>query len=244
MLRKGLLLSIVAALVLAGCSATTTAPVSYPGAPAPNTLSVAGAGKVSLPPDVAYVTVGVHTQNTDVSAAVSSNAAVVDRVMAALAEAGVARDDMQTSNFSVYSTDQYDEFGQRTGALSYSVDNNVNVTVRDLSNMGTLLDVAVSAGANSIWGIQFDLEDKSAAQAEARDLAVENARTIASDLAEATGVSLGDLVSVSFTPQDYYYPAYYGGLGGGGGAAEGASTSIVPGLITINVQVYLTYAID
>jgi hypothetical protein len=227
-------------LVLAGCG-TAGAQVSYPNAPAPNTLSVTGIGKISLAPDVAYVTVGVHTQSSEVSTAVAANSTAVDRVMSALAEAGIAREDMQTSNFSVYTMDEYDEFGQRTGALSYTVDNNVNVTVRDLTNMGALLDTAVNAGANSIWGIQFDLEDKSSAQTEARTLAVEEAKAVAADLAQVTGVSLGDLVSVSFTPQDYYYPVY--GLGGGGGA-DAATTSIVPGLITVNVQVYLTYAID
>lgn len=239
MKQKVVLVSLVAALILAGCA--SGAPISYTAAPAPNTLSVAGTGKVSLPPDVAYVTVGVHTQDPDVSSAVASNASAVEQVMAALAEAGVAPEDMQTSNFSVYSLDQYDEFGQRSGQ-SYSVDNNVNVTVRDLANMGTLLDTAVSAGANSIWGIQFDVEDKSVAQGDARDQAVEDAKAAAMDLAEAAGVSLGELVSVSFTPQEYYYPVY--GLGGGGGADTGAATSIVPGLITVNVQVYLTYEIN
>jgi uncharacterized protein YggE len=235
-MRKTMFLVMLVALLLTACGSTAA---GY-GA-AQNVLSVTGVGQVSKAPDIAYVTVGVHTLNADVANAVSSNASLVDRVMSALANAGVARDDMQTSNFSVYSQDQYDDLGQRVGT-AYSVDNNINVTVRDLNNMGDLLDTAVNAGANSIWGIQFDLADRSTAEKEARDMALEDAETQAQDLAGVAELSLGDIVSLSYTPSGggYYYPY---GVGGGGGAAEAASTSIVPGLINISVSVYLSYEI-
>ena len=113
-----------------------------------------------------------------------------------------------------------------------------------MAGLGGLLDSAISAGANSIWGVTFDLEDKDAALAEARDLAVQDATAEAQALAGATGVSLGEIISVSYTDSGYYYPPYYGMGGGGGGAEAGAATSIVPGQITVSAEVFITYAIQ
>jgi len=165
-------------------------------------------------------------------------------VMAALADMGIAPADMQTSNFSLYTGDRYDPATGQSIGKNYIVDNTVNVTVRDLANMGDLLDGAISAGANSIWGVSFDLEDKEAALAEARDMALQDAITEAQALSAAADLTLGDILSLSYTDTGYYYPPAYGyGMGGGGGGEEAASTSIVPGLITVNAEVYVTYAI-
>lgn len=238
MLKKSFVLLFAATLLLSAC-----APSSGAYGAAGNTLSVTGAGSVSVAPDVAYVSIGVHTEASDVGVAVANNANRVESVMEALRESGVADADLQTNNFSVYSYQDYDFEGNSIGT-TFSVDNTVTVTVRDLERMGELLDSAISAGANSIWGIQFAREDQDAAQAEARELAVQDATAQAEELAGLTGVTLGDLVSVSYSvssPYDYYYPY---GLGGGGGAAESADTSIVPGMITVTVNVYLAYELQ
>jgi uncharacterized protein YggE len=243
MLKKSLLFFILAAssLVLAACNGTTTVVAN------PNTtygLSVNGRGQVVLPPDVAYVTIGVHTEATDVSTAVSDNANLVAAVMDALAGSGVAPEDMQTSNFSVYTMDNYDPMTGVISGKKYSVDNTVNITARNLDALGELLDRAITAGANSIWGVTFDLADKTAALAQARDMAVEDAKTEAEALASATGVSLGNIINVSYTDTGYYNYVPYYGMGGGGGGDAGASTSIVPGQITVSAEVFLTYAIQ
>lgn len=245
MFKKSLVIFVLAAtaLILAGCSGTTTVVPGY-GSGTTAGLSVNGRGQVVLPPDVAYLTIGVHTEATDVSQAVQDNADQVASVMAALAQAGVAPEDMQTSNFSVYTMDNYDPMTGLVTGKKYSVDNTVNVTARDLTGLGGLLDSAISAGANSIWGVTFDLEDKDASLAEARDLAVQDATAEAQALAGATGVSLGEIISVSYTDSGYYYPPYYGMGGGGGGAEAGAATSIVPGRITVSAEVFITYAIQ
>jgi uncharacterized protein YggE len=240
MLKKSLLLVVLAAFFLAGCGGAVVSG-GYNGTAAG--VSVNGRGQVSLAPDIAYVTIGVHTEAGDVSQAVSQNADQVASVMAALAEMGVARADMQTSNFSLYTGDQYDPNTGQSVGKNYIVDNTVNVTVRDLAGMGNLLDEAISAGANSIWGVTFDLEDKDAALAEARDMALEDAIAEAQALAGAAGVTLGNIVSLSYTDTGYYYPPYYGMGGGGGDGSGAATTSIVPGLITVSAEVYVTYSI-
>lgn len=239
MFKKSLLFVVLAALLLAGCG-TGAAIASYSSGTAG--VSVSGHGEVRLQPDVAYITIGVHSEGADIAQVVSANADQVAQVMQALTDMGVAQEDIQTSNFSVYTNQKYDPVSGLPAGSTYSVDNQVNVTARDLTQLGQLLDSAVSAGANNIWGVSFDLADKTAAQAQARDMAVQDAKDQASALATAAGVSLGAITTVSYTPTGYYSGPYYGqGMGGGGGAA--ANTSIVPGLITVSADVSITYSL-
>ncbi len=240
MFKKSILFVALAALLLAACGGAVTAGTSYSGTT--TGLTISGHGEVRLQPNVAYITIGVHTDGSDVAQAVSANADKVASVMQALTTAGVAQEDIQTSNFSVYTSQNYNPATGLNDLANYSVDNQVNVTARDLTQLGQLLDKAVSAGANNIWGVTFDLADKTAAQAQARDMAVNDAKDQASALATTAGISLGAITSMSYTPTGYNSGPYYGqGMGGGGGAA--ASTSIVPGLITVTADVSITYAI-
>jgi hypothetical protein len=237
MFRKGLIVVALATVVLAAC-----APVAGSAGSVRNTLTVTGQSQVALTPDIAYVSIGVRTEGPDVGSAVSRNANVVDDVMAVMEGSGISPEDMRTSNFSVYSSDQYSNTGERIG-LNYFVDNTVYVTVRDLASLGDLLDDAVDSGANSIWGVQFDVSDRSAATAEARDLAVADANAQAEALAGIAGLSLGDLVSISFSQGGAgLYPSY-GGIGGGGGDGGyvQSATTIVPGQISVNALVYMVY---
>lgn len=244
MFKKSILFVALASLLLAACGTATPVTVTG-GSSVPTTgVTVTGHGEVHMAPDIAYVTIGVHTTGNNVSDVVAANADQVASVMASLTELGVAQEDMQTSNFNVYASDSYDPAtGLPSGTMTYTVDNQVNVTARDLANLGALLDRAISSGANSIWGVSFDVSDKDASQGQARDEAVQDAIAEAQALATAAGVSLGDVISISYAPTGYYYGPYYG-MGGGGGAAESATTSIVPGQITVSADVTITYAIN
>jgi uncharacterized protein YggE len=118
-------------------------------------------------------------------------------VIAVIKAAGVEDKDVQTTNFSVYPQQQYDNSGTITGIV-YMVDNTVYVTVRDLSKLGELLDATVQAGANNIGSISFDVADKTDALSQARLAAVQDARKQADELTAATGVSLGDVQTISY----------------------------------------------
>jgi uncharacterized protein YggE len=104
------------------------------------------------------------------------------------------------------------------------VDNTVYVTVREIEKLGDLLDDTLSAGANSVNSIQFDVEDKSAAM-KRRDAAVTDAETQAKELATAAGLTLGSLQRIDFysTAPTAIFPGY--GKGGGGGAEAAAVPS-------------------
>jgi len=149
--------------------------------------------------------------------------------------------DLRTTNFSIWPSQQYSPEGTVTGTV-YMVDNTVYVTVRNLDGLGDLLDDTIAAGANSINSIQFDVADKSAAVKEARAKAVEDAKKQAQELADAAGVNLGDIQSISFYDNSPY-PVFEGKGGGGGGAAAQSAVAIQPGQLTISVTVNLTYDI-
>jgi len=172
---------------------------------------------------------------------VEANKVQTNAVLDALKAAGVDEKDLRTTNFSIWPSQQYSPDGVVTGTI-YMVDNTVYVTVRDLDGLGDLLDSTIAAGANSINSIQFDVADKSAAVKEARAKAVEDAKTQAQELADAAGITLGDIQNISFYDNSPY-PVFEGKGGGGGAMAADTSVSIQPGQLTISVSVSITYAI-
>ena len=109
---------------------------------------------------------------------------------------GVAKNDIQTSAFNVSPQQQMDSQGQ-PGKMIYVVDNTVYVTVRNLTDIGKLLDAAVNSGANKVNGLTFDVQDKSKPTTQARQLAVSDAKEQAQELAAAAGVKLGKLTSLN-----------------------------------------------
>ena len=221
------------ALVLGAC-----APAA--GNPAVRNISVSGSGQAFLVPDIAYIYVGVNTEKPTASEAVTENNSQTQKMIQALTDFGIDAKDIRTTNFSIWPTDKYDPLsGTPTGEKVYSVDNTVYVTVRDLDKLGDLLDTVVSAGANTVNSIQFDVENKDEALKQARADAVKNAAKQAQELADAAGVSLGEIQSIGFF-DNAPYPVF-DGKGGGGGVAAEAAVPIQPGQLSFTVTVNVTY---
>lgn len=226
----------VLALVVSAC-----APAAG-GQAAQRSLSVAGAGTAYLVPDIAYIYLGVHTELPSASEAVTANNAQTQQMIEALTGFGIDAKDIRTTNFSIYPFDKYDTLtGTPTGEKYYSVDNTVYLTVRDLDKLGDLLDTVVSAGANTVNSIQFDVADKDAALKTAREDAMKNAAKQAQELAEAAGLQLGEIQTISFIDSQPY--PVFEGRGGGGGDGAAASVPIQPGQLTFVVTVNVTYEI-
>ncbi len=230
---------LVFALALSACGPTT---INQEAQPVLRTLNVNGAGQVSLTPDVAYIYIGVHDEGATASEAVDANKAHTSAVIAAIKDAGVSDKDINTSNFSIWPSQQYAPDGTINGTI-YMVDNTVYVIVRDITTLGDLLDAAITAGANTINSIQFDIADKKDAVKEARAKAVTDAQAQAQELADAAGVTLGDIQNISYYDNSAY-PTYEGKGGGGGGVAYAdAAVPIQPGQLNISVSVSIVYEI-
>lgn len=202
------------------------------------TLSATGTGKIYITPDIAYIDIGIHTENVDISVALSDNNNQAQNIVNTLADLGVDLIDIQTTNFYVYPMSNYGTDGMVTSKY-YSVDNSVNVTVRDLSKLGDLLDAVVGSGANTINGINFDVQDKAAATAQARDLAIQKAKDEAQAIAQSAGVTLGEIQNISIANSgSSAATAYDMGLGG-----SSSSVPISTGQLLISVDAYISYTL-
>lgn len=221
---------------------TQAAPSAQVPSDYPRTLSISGHGEVTLTPDIAYIYVGVHTENEKAGDAVAENNTNAQAVIDALKRAGIKAEDISTTNFSLWYSQNYDLNGQPTDG-KYVVDNTVFITVRDLDKLGDILGTAIEAGANTVNSVSFDVSDKETALAEAREKAVADARAQAEELAGLAEVELGAVHSISM--YGGYPGPIYGGKGGGGYAADaGYSVPISPGQFVVSVDVSIVYEIQ
>jgi uncharacterized protein len=163
------------------------------GVPGMRQVTVVGHGELKGAPDTATVQLGVETEATTAKDALAQNSAQAQAVQAKLTELGVDAKDIQTSNFSINPT--YGNDGRQV--TGYHVSNLVTVKIHQLDQSGTLLDQVVQAGANSIYGISFSVENPEALLDQARKAAIENAKARATQLASASGSAIGDVLVIS-----------------------------------------------
>ncbi|BCP54557.1 SIMPL domain-containing protein [Kaistia sp. 32K] len=178
--------------------AVVAAPAMAQQAPQPPTLTVFGDGIATAVPDIAVVTLGVVSEAPTAKDALAANATDMTAVISAITDAGIATKDIATSGLSVnpvYSDPSKDPEG-RQQVTGYRVQNQVTVKIRDLAKSGPLLDKVVSAGANRVTGIDFDIDKAGALRDEAMKAAIAEARRKAVLMAEAAGVALGPIQSV------------------------------------------------
>jgi uncharacterized protein YggE len=206
------------------------------------TVSVSGHGQVNVPPDTASVTIGVDVIQPTLAEAQEQATAQATALIEALKAAGIADEDIQTQYYSVNILRDYSENADPTLITGFEVMNQLQVTVRDTDTLGDLLDEAVQAGANSIYGVTFYVDDQTAAARDARTLAVEDARAKAEELAAASGMTLGPIVSISEGAVPPGLPPMYAQRGGGMGMAD-AAVPVQPGSSTVAVDVMLTFVL-
>lgn len=206
------------------------------------TVTVMGEGVVVGTPDKATVGVGVEVSAESVESAMTQNEATVAQIMAALQAAGIEKKDIQTSNFSVWPEQNYDEATGTSRITGYRVSNQVSVTIRDIAKISDVLAGVTNAGANSIYGISFNVDDPTALMNDAREKAMANARERAEALAALSGYSLGEVVTISEVGNSHPMPA----MGGGGMAYEMAASdiSISEGSLSFTNSVQVMFLLD
>jgi uncharacterized protein YggE len=209
------------------------------------TISVSGTGKINAQPDIAVATVGVETQATTASQALSQNNQQMSAVVNALTQAGVAAADIQTQVVQLVPIYQQPQPAQTTPMtptlptlIGYTATNLVQVTVRKLDTLGSLLDAAVEAGGNQIQGISFELSDPSAALDQARQAAWSDAQHKAQQLAGLADVQLGKVLSITEStpgPIPFIQRA---------AVSSAAAVPIQPGTLTIEVDLQVTWLLQ
>ena len=232
--RNALILMTLTGLLLAGC-AGSAAPVAKPQ------LTVSGSGTVRLTPDLATINLGVVTQDTDVAQAVAANNLTAQAITDAVKTLGVAPEDVRTAYFNVSPQPQYDQTGTPTGQTIYWVNNTLIVTLRQIDQLGALLQATVDAGANNINGVSFDVADKAQAEEQARQAAMEDAQQRAARLAAAAGATLGEITTIYSGSSSYGTMSYVEAPMANTGTS--GSVPIAPGTFDVRIDLTVSYAL-
>lgn len=201
-----------------------------------DTFNVSGEGKVSVPPDIVLINVGVQAQASTVKVVQDQLNSNINRVSKALKQLGIKDSDIQTSNYNMNPTYDFTSGTQRI--TGYSANSNLSIKVREIDKANSVIDAAVENGANQVGGIIFEVDDKTKAENEARELAVSEAKKKAENAAKIAGFKLGRIVNYSESFGDFPRPIP---LQAGGVEKGMPLTAIEPGSNEITVIVTLSY---
>lgn len=202
------------------------------------TIQVSGRGEVSARPDQAVVRLGVETEADTAADALAENNERMTAVISATLAMDIAEADVQTQGFRlqpVYDSSSDTQTPELTG---YRATNTVQITVRDLEQLGALLDTAVAAGGNTVEGIQFEISNQAELETDAREAAMQNAQEKAEQLTQLAGAELGPVHTILETGQSVPVaaaPARQESLA--------ANVPVQPGTQTIQASVQVTWEI-
>ncbi len=236
-------ISLALVLSLVGFSACTAGPTTI-GTVDLNTqqegIWVNGQGEVTVTPDLATLWLGVEAQADTVTEAQSQAVEAMDNVMTALTDNGVDEDDIQTQYFSIDQVTRWDD--DEIVVIGYRVTNMVIAKIRDIDNVGAIIDAVAEAGGDltRINNIAFSVDDPSEYYEEAREEAMADAKAKAEQLADLAGIELGQPTYIS--EGNIYPPVVY--RDAGMAPEEGYTTSISPGEIELTLTVQVAYAIE
>ena len=203
---------------------------------------VTGVGEVTLTPNIAYITLGVETQDMDSTKAVTQNAAKMESLMKVVRAFGIAEKDIQTTNYSIYKQPSYEPNPAKGKPTAYTVNNQVRIAVRKFTDTGKIIDGVTQVGGNVAQGIEFDADDetKDAAYDKALEKAITATRRKVKTMASAGGVQVGMLLELTEggtdnSPRPMFKAAMV--------AESRAATPISGGELSVRATVTARYAI-
>lgn len=207
-----------------------------------NQITVSGEGKIYAKPDVAIVSLGVTTTGATVAEVTTKNTNQMNAIIAAVKSLKIDEKDIQTTNYSL--TPLYN-WTEKQGRIfqGYTLEQDVQVKIRDFTKIGDVLSQATTNGANLVGDLQFTIDNPEQFKEQARAKAIEQAKANAKNLAKESGVNLGKLINVY---EGYNsVPIMYNALAKGAGVAESApvAPTIQPGQQEIDVTINLTYQV-
>ncbi len=206
-----------------------------------NSIIVSETGEVYAKPDLAVITFTVLKQAKTVADAMDENSAAMNNVIKAVKEQGIEDKDLKTTSFNISPRYEYSEgtYGKRT-LVGYEVVQDLQVKIRDLGKIGTIIEKATSSGANEISDLQLTIDNQDELKKQAREQAIAAAKVKAGELTSQLGVKLGKIVSFN---ENFYVPYYDSGIYMEKGMGGGEVPDIQTGENKISVSVVITYEI-
>jgi len=201
---------------------------------------VIGEGSVSVAPDYALITSGATSEAKTVKGATDANSKVMAAITTALLQRGIEQKDIQTSRFSIRPIYSPHDARNEPRLLGYNVSSQVSVKIRNIGDLGEILDHLITAGVTDVGNIAFLVSDASKAADQAREAAMADARRKAEVYAHASGIQLG---RVEWITEDSGVVAPVQTRAHGASAAMAASVPIAPGEDTLRVRVTVGFGI-
>jgi len=223
----------IVGLVLALCILTMLA---LPALADDGTLKVTGSAAVSFAPDMATITIGVGIDGDSIAQAGKDAATAIASLVDLFKSHGIADEDIQTANF--YMNPRYNYYGETQTVVGYRVEHMLNVNIRDLEKVNTVLDEAMSSGANQMYGMNFGSSKQSEAADEALQNAIREGARKAELMAAAAGKTLSNLEEVN-EKADGYAAVYV--RSNKAMLDSAAGTQVQTGMLEITAVVELVY---
>lgn len=202
-----------------------------------NGITVVGSAEIKSKPDTVYVTLGVTTQDAVAAKAAQANANIANAIINAVGQLGIAKSDMQTTDYSVSPVMDYKK--NPAAVVGYSVSNNVKVKVKDVTKVGPIIDAATKAGANDVEGVDFATEDNAKIKDKALREAAKDAQAKAEALADTLGVKLGKAISIEEISSPSPRPLQYAA----NAKMMDAATPIISGEVSSTANVRVVFSI-
>lgn len=207
-----------------------------------DTFNVTGEGKVSVKPDVATVIVGITSNGSTVQVVQEQINITINKISEAIKSLGVAEKDIKTTSYNI--NPNYDYSSSTQQITGYSASTNLMVKVRKLDTVNNIIDASTKNGANTVSGVNFEVDDKEKAQNEAREKAVAEAKEKAADAAKIAGFKLGKIIN--YQENNNLLPRVFPGIAYAAMETKdvAAPTQIEPGSTDITISVTLSYEIN
>lgn len=207
-------------------------------ASAARTINVTGEGEVTAAPDIAYVSLGVITEKSTTTEAQSANSTVMNNVINTIKKAGIKDEDIKTTDYSIYPKYNYDETTKVNTLVGYTVSNTLNITVKDISKVGQIIDAAVGNGVNTCNSISFGVSDYEKYYNMALQNALSNAQSKAKTISNFLNIKLK--APITITENSTEIPRTYP-VSLDNASKSSDTTSIQAGTYKIQANVSLVY---
>lgn len=204
----------------------------------PELVTVTGEAKTQQKNQIAHFTAGVNIVNEKKEDAVNETNQKIAALIESLKNFGIASQDIKTQNLSVY---QQQDYLKPTSKQLWSVNNSIEIVLRDITKTADLTNLLNSSGANNVYGPNFGFDDTSVIQKTLFNDAVKDAKSKAEIIAKAAGRKLGKVVTVTENGGSGVVPIYYakaemGGVGGGVSAETGTGAITQSVLVSFELQ--------
>lgn len=211
---------------------------------AEHTIVIEGLGKASMSPDIAVMTFGISSTAKTVSDAQKQNTASMNALIDKIKASGIASADLQTKDYSAYEKTEWNAQTQKSQSVGWIVSQSLDVKIRDVQKVSTIVEIGGQNGSTSISGPVFTIDDQTTYEATARDKALANAKKKADAIAQSLGLKIDHVVSYNEYNENTGGPIPYLSAKDVGGMMASSTPTIQSGTQELRLRVTVTYLLS